>query len=115
MLHELVNFAAYFPADVFGQRIGGVFEADDPFFLRHRAVVEETALPVPDQRTVARVRPVAELKQGELALRLPDEQIEVIVVEPAPLRGWVVGDSDDFLKHALARYSRAHCARGAPR
>ena len=63
------------------------------------AVVEEAALAVPDQRALAGVAAVAQLEQRDLALRLPDEEIEVLVVEPAALGGRVVRDPVDFFQH----------------
>jgi hypothetical protein len=63
--------------------------------------VEEAALAVPDQGPLAGVAAIAELEQGDIALRLPDEQIEVLVVEPAALGGRVVGDPGDLFQHGV--------------
>src|SRR5262249_54238688 len=48
---------------------------------------------------VARVDAVAELEQRHLLARLPDEEVEVLVVEPAPARRRVVRDPENFFQH----------------
>src|SRR5262245_40394503 len=87
---ELVHLLPDAGAQVLGQRGGGIFEQQNDV-PRCGTIVEETALAVPDQRAFAGVPAIAELEQGDLAVRLPDEQIEVLVVEPAALGGRVVG------------------------
>jgi hypothetical protein len=58
--------------------------------------MEEAAALVPDHGALGRVRPVTELEQRHLAVGLPDEQVEIVVVEPASARGRVVGNSEDL-------------------
>src|SRR5687767_311919 len=110
---EFVNFFADVVADVGGQQGRGVFEACNVIPRCGRAIQEEAPVPVPHQRAPGGVFAVAELEQGDLPARLPDEKVEVIVVEPAPLRRRIVRDSDDFLEHA-GRWTTA-CVDGSRR
>ena len=64
-----------------------------------RPVVEKAACLVPYECALGGVRTVTELEQSHFAARLPDEQVEELVVEPAPLRRWVVGNTQDFFQH----------------
>src|SRR5579859_1060422 len=59
--------------------------------------MEKTAVLVPDERALARADAVAKLERRHLpARRLPYEQVEIVVVEPAPERTWLVGDPEDL-------------------
>src|SRR5918992_2867947 len=95
---ELVHLLADLGADVGGQRGGGVLEQRNDI-PRCGTVVEKATRLVPDQGALARVAPVAELEQGHFTARLPDEEVEIFVVEPAPLRWRVVGYAFDFFQH----------------
>src|SRR5436190_7950973 len=96
---ELVNFFADFPLNVLRQGGGGVIEAAHHLVGRRGPVVEETATLVPDEGAVARIQPVTQLEQRHLAGRLPDEEVEKVVVKPAPARSSVVRDPVNFFEH----------------
>src|SRR5258708_12356387 len=81
---ELVDLLPDLAADVLGQRGRSIVEAGHHVLRGGRAVVKKATALVPDQRPVAGIDPVTELEQRHLALGLPDEQVEKVVVEPAP-------------------------------
>jgi len=95
---ELVHFLADLLPDVVRQRGRSVLEARD-HVLALRPVVEEPARLVPHQRTLHRIGAVTELEQRDLTAGLPHEEVEEIVVEPAPLGRWVVGNTEDLFQH----------------
>jgi hypothetical protein len=58
--------------------------------------VEEATAFVPYQRALGGVDAVAELEKSHLSLGLPDEQVEVVIVKPAPASGRVIGNTEDL-------------------
>src|SRR5882672_893159 len=70
---------------------------------RGLAVVEITAIPRPHQRALVGSDAVAQLELGQIALRLAHEQVEVVVVEPAPrARRIVLGHIEYLSQHGPA-------------
>src|SRR5438874_10215964 len=96
---KLVDLLPDLGPDIFRQRRCRIVEARHHLVGRRRAVVKKAATLVPHQRAVARVDAVAELEERHLVARLPDEEVEVLVVEPAPARGWVIRDPVNFFQH----------------
>jgi len=64
------------------------------------AVVEKAALVLPDEGSLIGGDSIAELEARELAgQRLPDEQVEIVVVEPAAPGRRFVGKAYDLVQH----------------
>src|SRR5690349_10178659 len=96
---ELVDLLPDLGADIFGQLRRRIIEARHHLVRCRRTVVKKPAALVPHQRAVARVDAVTQLKQRDFAFRLPDEQIEELVVKPAPARRGVVCHPENFFQH----------------
>src|SRR5882762_2731328 len=96
---KLVDLLPDLGPDVLRQRGRRIIEACHHLVGRRGTVVKKATTLVPHQRAVARVDAVAELKQRHLVVRLPDEEVEVLVVKPAPARWGVVSDPVDFFQH----------------
>src|SRR5262245_3075341 len=91
-VHVFPDALSHCAADLAGDVLRCFFEAHDDrlarcgFALRKlRPVVKESSFATPHQRALGGVATVAELELGNIPrLGLPNEKIEVIVVEPAP-------------------------------
>src|SRR5688572_6121186 len=71
--------------------------------------MKEAGLAVPHQRPLLRLDAVAELEQRNGAVvGLPHEQVEIIVVEPAPAGSGLGGNALDLAQHGVS--SRLHFA-----
>src|SRR5256885_10053966 len=79
---------------------GGELRPDEARGVRYPAVVVETLAADPCQRPFVRTDAVAQLERGQLAPRLAQEKVEVIVVEPAPLaRRVVLQHAENLFQH----------------
>src|SRR5207247_2059848 len=70
---ELVDLLPDLAADVLRERGCSIVETRHHVVRRRRPVVKKATALVPDQRPVARIHPVAQLEQGDLACGLPDD------------------------------------------
>src|SRR5207302_641794 len=96
---EFVHFFSYVAAQFLRKSGRCVFKARKHFLRRRRAVLEKTAFLVPHQGALCCILAIAELDQRQLGVGLPHEQIEIIVVKPAPPGRRVVGHSENFFQH----------------
>src|SRR5712692_6029937 len=104
VLRVLAQARSQREAQHLGQPIGNALEArDDRIGLERAAIVEIAAARAPHQGPLAGIDAVAELERSQLAGRLPHEQVEIIVVEPAPLaRGVVLQYAQNLSQHGNA-------------
>src|SRR5712692_6612672 len=85
------------------RRVAGGEPCADELPARRVAVVEVALAPSPGQGLLVGVDAVAEFERNQLVARLADEQVEVIVVVPAPLaRRVVLQYAEDLSQHRNA-------------
>src|SRR5204863_5805638 len=101
LAHELPQAHLHDLADRLGQGGRSFREALEQRldrFLAPVAVVKEARLAMPDHGLLAAGDAVAELEVEDLAVEgLPDEQVEIVVVEPAALCRRLVRQAYDFM------------------